>query len=523
MQPDARIADYLAALRRHGPVAAWTGLQAELQRVPPAAGQWPNLIEALLRAGLPGPAATLAEQALQEQPQDLALRYLLGHALLRAGERGGAERELRAVLAVQPRHLGAALALAQLLRSEGRLQAAAQLALDALPSDAARPQLLQTLGFLRECAAPRAALMLVQRALTAAPADAELHAVAGELAAELGRNAQACVHLRRALDADPQQSGGWLQLAAAQRPGQPALEDMQRIAQAARALPLDSSAGCAARFAQAQLLAERGAIAAAVPLLRAANGSLHLQAQWSAQGFARFVQQQREQSPPVPVAQRLDFIPVLLVGLPRSGAGLLAQLLARQPRVRVRSASDWLARMALHVATGAQTPAHIAEASALSVAQLRRDDGAGGVVIDANPLNFRHLGLAAALLPGLRVIHCRRDARGAALSLWRHLSLLPDTGWSRDFADIGAFARGAQALMAHWQRTLALPLYALDCDRLFVQPHAVLAEVHEFLGLSQADVAPAPAPAAVRAAARDAWQAWLPYLPELAALPPAWT
>jgi hypothetical protein len=43
------------------------------------------------------------------------------------------------------------------------------------------------------------------------------------------------------------------------------------------------------------------------------------------------------------------------------------------------------------------------------LAQLRQDDAPASIYIDKNPLNFRYLGLIAAMLPRARIIHCRRD------------------------------------------------------------------------------------------------------------------
>jgi hypothetical protein len=260
---------------------------------------------------------------------------------------------------------------------------------------------------------------------------------------------------------------------------------------------------------------------------------MSLQVQWSARGFETFVRRQMETMPPAAVAQRLPFTPVLIVGLPRTGTTLAARLLARHPQVRNRGELNWLAQLALHVETGARAPARLAEAAALYAAQLRRDDAPAQVILDKNPLNFRHLGMAAALLPGLRVIHCRRDARASALSIFRQMFAHEDNGYAYALTDIAAFARGEHRLMAHWRNALPVPVFDLHYERLVSEPGVTLAALHAFLDLpcaaqdaSDADVVRTAsvwqARQKVHRHALQQWRAWLPYLPGLEAIPEVW-
>ena len=529
----ALLARFRAGVQQQGIGAAYGALLQALRAALPQTGDWLTLVQGLLQQGAPGVAVALAEEGLARHPDALELRYQLGNALRLIGENQAAERELRAVLAVQPAHAGAHASLAHLLRGGGRLQAAVQLALEALPALPERARLRDTLAFLRECEAARPALELAQRALQLAPDDGEMHAAAGELAMELGRFEQARVHLRRALAAQPGFAPGWLRLAAAHTFEVRDEPDARLIEQAVRMLPADSEAGIAARFAWAKVLADLDALHEAAPVLRATNAAMSLQAQWSARGFETFVRRQMETMPPVAVAQRLPFTPVLIVGLPRTGTTLAARLLAHHPQVRNRGELNWLAQLALHVETGARAPARLAEAAALYAAQLRRDDAPAQVILDKNPLNFRHLGMAAALLPGLRVIHCRRDARASALSIFRQMFAHEDNGYAYALTDIAAFARGEHRLMAHWRNVLPVPVFDLHYERLVSETGATLAALHAFLDLPPA-VQDAPDEDVVRTAsvwqarqkvhrhALQQWRAWLPHLPELETIPEAW-
>src|SRR5208337_824008 len=101
--------------------------------------------------------------------------------------------------------------------------------------------------------------------------------------------------------------------------------------------------------------------------------------------------------------------PVFIVGVPRSGTTLVAQILSAHPDVSTAGELHVLPMMAAEL-SGLDRPT----VQALAQRYLRRLDqvgGAGARVIDKLPENYFHLGLIATLLPRTRIIHCRRDPR----------------------------------------------------------------------------------------------------------------
>ena len=536
MSVESLLGDFRASAASAGVPAAYAGLQRTLGAASLTADDWLQLGEGLLRAGVPGVAAAIAERGLDQHVHAHALRVLFGNALRLVGERAGAERELRAVLAAEPGHRQAAVSLAHLLRELGRHQAAGEAMLLTWRDDAPpREDALATIGFLRECGLTRRAFEIAGTALKAHPGDAALHAQLGELALELGRFEQARAHLRASLDADPAQPGLWVRLAAAHRFQRRDEADVTRIAAFAQRRGANDLAGIAAHFALGKIESDLGDTAAAVRALRVGNAAMRARLGWSRAGWQAFVERQCGLSPPQPVAATPErgFVPVLIVGLPRSGTTLAATLLARHPAVRGRGELNWLASLATHVESAGRDAGALVRASALYIAQLRSDDAPARCCIDKNPLNFRHLGHAAALLPGLRVIHCRRDLRDTALSLWQQMFAHEDNAYAYDFADIAAYAAGYRHLMQHWQDVLDVPRFELDYEALVADSETVLARLHAFLGL-EPDTTGAAAPQSIRTAsvwqARQKvhagsvgrWHAWAPHLPELeAAFAPA--
>ena len=86
---------------------------------------------------------------------------------------------------------------------------------------------------------------------------------------------------------------------------------------------------------------------------------------------------------------------------------------------------------------------------------LRRIGGGSERVIDKMPDNILHLGLAAVLFPGARVIFCRRDSRDICLSCYFHHFGEP-IPYAQDLADCARRAlRGRAAGGSLAQRAAA--------------------------------------------------------------------
>lgn len=164
--------------------------------------------------------------------------------------------------------------------------------------------------------------------------------------------------------------------------------------------------------------------------------------------------------------------PVFIVGLPRSGTTLTEQILSAHPELHGAGELPDLSRLAAltrdeetELWQAAQKLVGQDETASRELAgkylkALREGARKGSVRIsDKSPLNFFQLSLAAVMFPNARVIHCHRNARDNALSIWME-NFNPDQQWSTDFDDLAFFRKQYQRLMAHWEE--ALPLKILD-------------------------------------------------------------
>ncbi|OYV75767.1 MAG: hypothetical protein B7Z74_00910 [Deltaproteobacteria bacterium 21-66-5] len=186
--------------------------------------------------------------------------------------------------------------------------------------------------------------------------------------------------------------------------------------------------------------------------------------------------------------------PVFIVGMPRSGTSLVEQILASHRQVHGAGELPWIPRLAESLTAasgGARTFPDGVQTAAMAVLErfaqeyLRLSQsgaGAARYVTDKLPVNCLYLGLIALLFPGARIVHCARDPRDTALSLYsQYFGLrLP---FAYRLGDIAVFYREYRRLMRHWAQVLPLPLHTVRYEELARDPEPVIRGLLAFLDL----------------------------------------
>jgi len=180
-------------------------------------------------------------------------------------------------------------------------------------------------------------------------------------------------------------------------------------------------------------------------------------------------------------------LPIFIVGMPRSGTTLVEQILASHPQVHgagEQGALPHLARALGDPASGrpfvervaALTPAERREMGAAYVAALRALAPEAQGITDKLPSNFRWIGLIASILPGARIVHCRRDPVATCLSCYKSL-FHGELGFAYDLAELGAYYRAYDRLMAHWRRVLPGRMIEIGYEALVAEPEAEIRDL----------------------------------------------
>ncbi len=192
-----------------------------------------------------------------------------------------------------------------------------------------------------------------------------------------------------------------------------------------------------------------------------------------------------------------DARPVFIVGMPRSGTTLTEQILAAHPAIHGGGELEHLRlleallRKKLENVGGGSLPALLDGLTVPGARQLgrwylerleRRTEPGALRITDKLPFNLFHLGLAAHVLPGARVIVCRRDPVDTCWSCFtknfnQSLAFTTRLEW------LGRVHRNVDRVIAHWREHLTLPMLEVRYETLVAEPEAQARRLIDFVGL----------------------------------------
>jgi len=161
----------------------------------------------------------------------------------------------------------------------------------------------------------------------------------------------------------------------------------------------------------------------------------------------------------------LSSLPVLIVGMPRSGTTLIEQILASHSAVFGAGEIDEFRKsVGILEGTNRRSLAYPEMVATMTAEDLRRLGSryVGRIraaapwaerVIDKMPTNFRYAGLIHLALPHARIIHVRRDPIDTCLSCFSIL-FVGDQPYTYDLGELGRYYGAYNALMEHWRAVL---------------------------------------------------------------------
>jgi tetratricopeptide (TPR) repeat protein len=182
---------------------------------------------------------------------------------------------------------------------------------------------------------------------------------------------------------------------------------------------------------------------------------------------------------------------ILIVGMPRSGTSLVEQILASHSRVIGLGELAELQMTSLVMQKLLDIKPWYRAMDALSVDNLhslgqwyqsrtrqriiglgQEPDGLLGVV-DKLPGNYIFLGLCAHILPGLRIIHTRRNPMDTCLSCFAQAFTGGGLGFANRLDWLGGYYREYERMMAHWKDVLPEPIFDVQYEDLVTDPEPI--------------------------------------------------
>jgi tetratricopeptide (TPR) repeat protein len=443
-------------------------------------------------------AADCFAEALRLDPASGLAHYNMALALEALGSHAAALEHYQEARQLRPSLVEAHYRLGLLLQEEGRRQRAIQCFRAA---SALRPGS----AFALLCDATIAGLLgddttseeLVRRAIALEPRNSEAHAVLGTILMQRGQfeDAAASYDLANALNTED--TTGPVGLVKVKRLSQ---ADRPLIGQLEHKLRNPSITGhesVLVHFALGKAYDDLGEYGRAIEHFDQANALKKRvrEKRYDRQAHATLVDRLIRRFTLEFFARNKDMaqeweVPVLIVGMPRSGTTLAEQILSSHPEVAAGGELTFWPDHAHDFGVdgrGRIDPVWMRETQAAYQAKLSQFSHAARRITDKLPQNFHNIGLLHAAFPNARVIHLRREPLDTCLSLYfNNFGNGMDFSFDREW--IVAYYTQYARLMTHWRSVLpSSRLLEIDYEELVAAPEPVIRRMIEFCGLQWHD------------------------------------
>jgi len=250
-----------------------------------------------------------------------------------------------------------------------------------------------------------------------------------------------------------------------------------------------------AGFALMHALEDVGREREAFAIALAANATLRRQVEWDAPFFSRIIDaiatafgaMPRSAAPP----QQGEEV-IFIVSMPRSGSTLTEQILAAHPQVEGANELEVMPDLLREesVRRGVEFPLWVGQATPgdwdrlgkLYLERTGRWRQARPRFTDKGLSNWQHVGAIRAMLPGARIVECRRDPVETCLSCFRQV-FNRGHGYAYDMDELAAFWRDYDRLSRFWQAHLPGAVHTLVYEDLLARPEQEIRRLLDACGL----------------------------------------
>ncbi|HET6545877.1 MAG TPA: sulfotransferase [Rhodanobacteraceae bacterium] len=307
-----------------------------------------------------------------------------------------------------------------------------------------------------------------------------------------GDMARAEAEYRQVLASQPQAGWAWWGLANLKtaRFGGDDIASLQTLVDAADLGEIDR---IACGFALAKALDDRGDVAASFDALGQANTRMRRRQPWDRAACHADMDALLDAfTPPLAgsSAQQGGEV-VFIVSLPRSGSTLTEQILASHPQIEGGNELPELPRVLIEESArrGKRFPLWVRDASPADwqrlgeryLARTERWRRRRPRFTDKLPRNWIYVGAILAMLPGARVVNCRRDALETCFACYRQL--FTEHGFCYDLEDMAAYWREYDRISRRWREDFPDRFRDQHYEALLADPEANTRELLAFCGL----------------------------------------
>jgi len=458
-----------------------------------------ELGQAQFRARRFGEAAASFRNALALDG-DLALYHEhLGQALMDDGQLSDATACFQKALSVDPRSFMSLLLLASMNQTAGRLPQANHYFLRAIEADPSSYQAhLRYANALMQIGDASSAVEQARNAISLQPKTFVAYEFLGEALQRKGDFTEAITAYERAISLNPRPRANSFRGLVASKiitsDDQPLVEQMSALIDtpnlsvkdkllfhSSLAKALDDLGDFGAAFQHLE-----GARKCAKLLYRGVPFDRRLVAHTGEVCRRRFT---KDAMAGYPHGLKSD-LPILIVGMPRSGTTLLEQIVSSHPEVGSGGELNYWSESPLSMNAARAYEPEFSNELAVKYRMLLRSFGPGKKrVTDKMPLNFPYLGAIHMLFPNARILHCRRHPVDTCLSLMMNTLALPEPpNYLFEPEDTVFTYNEYLRLMEHWRKVLPADRFLdVDYEEIVSDKEAMTRKIIAFCGLEWDD------------------------------------
>ena len=192
---------------------------------------------------------------------------------------------------------------------------------------------------------------------------------------------------------------------------------------------------------------------------------------------------------------------IFIVGLPRSGTTLAHQILAAHSKIygademvildhfmqkNIRNINDKNIDFLFENYNGVnnQKLTNIINSYFDKIKYINTNKN---IILDKNPLNFQWLGFIKILFPKCKIIHCTRNLKDTALSLFKNVFEVNSLVWSNNQDDIAKYISFYLDLMKFWEKKFPTFIYNLNYEKLIENQTDEIKKILNFCELNWED------------------------------------
>nr|WP_321980721.1 sulfotransferase [uncultured Cohaesibacter sp.] len=189
-----------------------------------------------------------------------------------------------------------------------------------------------------------------------------------------------------------------------------------------------------------------------------------------------------------------DFMPVFILGMPRSGTSLVEQILACHSEVGAAGEFPYISNFSNSIIESQPELSKVEFGAFVEKYEtgVRRLTNNEAFITDKFPLNFKYLNIIFLLFPHAKIIYVSRDPKAICWSNFKQYFSGTGLGYTYDMADTVTYYNMHRKLMDFWFEKFGNRIYRLDYEQLVVNQEEESRKLAEYVGLEWQDAMLSP-------------------------------